>query len=321
MKYLRPFLAVVAILALPFGMAHASYPEKAVKIVVNSAPGGGADTLARMLADALSRELGQPAIVENKPGAGGNLAGNAVVGAAADGYTLLMADSGMLVINPSLYKSMPFNPATDFNLVALVAEFPIVIAAHPGSGIDSIAKLVEKAKANPETINYASTGIGSPQHLTAALLQSETGIKLVHIPYKGGAPALVDLISGRVPVGFIGIPPTAPRVTGGELLGLAVTTKERSPLLPNVPTVSETIPGFTTSVWFGLLAPKKLPAEVADTLNAAVRKVMTTDDMKKKLGGLGYSVMSGTVADIQAYMARESERWAKAVKESGAKVE
>ena len=301
--------------------AQAEYPEDAVTIVVNSSPGGGADTLTRTLAEALSREFGNPVVVENKPGAGGNIAGSLVKRKAADGYTLLMGDSGMLTINPSLYDDMPFDPAKDFDAITAVAQFPIVMAANPDAGIANLAELVEKAKAEPGKINYASTGIGSPQHLTSVLLQSATGIELNHVPYKGGANALVDMIAGRVDIGFVGIPPTAPRVRNGELVGLGVTTAARSKLLPDTPAIAETVPGFETSVWFGLLAPKGTPDEVKRAIKDAVAAVMKDEELQARLAGLGYAPMADSVDDMSVFMASETAQWKSAVDQSGAKVD
>lgn len=297
------------------------YPADTIKIVVNSSPGGGADTLTRILADALSGHLGTSVVVENKPGAGGNIAGSNVAGEDPDGYTLLIGDSGMLVINPSLYEKMPFDPIGDFEPVTAVAAFPIVLAANPASGIDNVKALIDKAKAKPGQISYASTGIGSPQHLTAELLQSATGIKLNHIPYKGGANALVDMIAGRVDIGLVGIPPTVPRIKAGELIGIGVSTAERSELLPDTPTIAETVPGFETSVWFALLAPKGTPSTITAKLKEAVVEVMANAELRSKLSGLGYTPTAASVADLGAFMKSQTAQWKTAVEKSGAKVD
>ena len=313
--------AAISATVLSAGAALAEYPEDTITFVVNSSPGGGADTLTRTLADALTGILGQPVVVENRPGAGGNIAGPAVAGAEPDGYTFLMGDSGMLVINPSLYTSMPFSPMEDLDPVTAVAQFPIVLAAHPDAGIASIDELIQKAEAAPGQINYASTGIGSPQHLTAELLQSATGIELNHIPYKGGANALVDMVAGRVDVGFVGIPPTAPRVKAGELIGLGVTTAERSPLLPDTPAIAETVDGFETSVWFGLLAPAGTPDEAISTMRDAVSEAMAKPEMQERLKGLGYTSIAESVPDLGAFMQSQTEEWSAAVEQSGAQVQ
>lgn len=315
-----PALAALATMAASLPAA-AEYPEDTVTIVVNSSPGGGADALTRIVADALSKRFGVPFVVENKPGAGGNIAGGAVAGHAPDGYTLLMGDSGMLAINPSLYSAMPFDPIADLTPISAVAKFPIVISAHPGSGISDIKTLVERAKADPGKMNYASTGIGSPQHLTAELLQSSTGIKLNHIPYKGGANALVDMIAGRVDIGLVGIPPTAPRIESGELVGVAVSTAERSPLLPNTPTIAESVAGFETSVWFGLMAPKGTPQAVTARLRESVIDIMEDAEIRRRLNGLGYTPMATSVEDFSAFLTAQIAQWQSAVEQSGAKVE
>ncbi len=320
---MRKLLSALALgAALSAAPAHAQYPDRSVRLVVNSAPGGGADILARALADGLSQELGQPFVVDNRPGAGGNVAGSAVASAEATGYVLLLADSGILVINPSLYTKMPFDPAAAFAPVSQVASFPIVVAAHPQAGFKSLKELIEKAKGDPGRINYASTGIGSPQHLAAELLQTATGMKLNHVPYRGGAPALTDLIAGRIPVGFIGIPPTAPRVRGGELVGLGVTTRDRSELLPDVPTVAEAIgQSFEASVWFALVAPTGTPAEVIQRLNGATAKVIGSPAMREKLVNLGYAPQTGSPEQLRTFMTEDAARWKTAVEASGAKVD
>lgn len=301
--------------------AAAAYPERPVTLVVNSAPGGGADALARALADGLSRELSQRVIVENKTGAGGNVAAGQVARATPDGYTLLLADSGMIAINPTLYPTLTFDPQKDFAPVARLAAFSIVAAAHPSAGFKTVAELVARAKAAPRTINYASTGVGSPQHLSAELLQSATGIQLVHVPYRGGAPATADLNAGHVPLGFIGMPPLAPFIQDGKLIGLAVTGKSRSALLPDVPTVAETVPGFEAQVWFGLLAPRATPKEALERLDAAVFKVMGTPEMKEMLRRQGFDEFLGSPSELAAFMSSEAARWGEAVRGSGAKVE
>lgn len=314
-------VAALASAFLTTSPAVAEFPEKVVTLVVNSAPGGGADALARGLAEGLSREFGQRVIVENRAGAGGNVAAGQVARAPADGYTLLLADSGILAINPTLYGSLPFDPQKDFEPIARIAAFAIVVAANPSAGFKTLPELVAKAKAAPRSINYASTGVGSPQHLAAELLQTASGIELVHVPYRGGGPATVDLMAGHVPLGFIGIPPLAPAIQERKLVGLGVTGKARSPLLPEVPTVSETIPDFEAQVWFGLFAPKGTPSAVLDRINLKTVAVMRSDGMKEMLRRLGFDEFLGAAGELRTFMASEAVRWGDAVRRSGAKVE
>lgn len=310
-------------LACLFGLpaTATAFPERPVTLVVNSAPGGGADILARALADGLGAALGGRVIVENRPGAGGNLAAGHVARVRADGYTLYVADSGTLAINPTLYASLPFDPMRDFEPIARLASFPVVIAAHPSTGFRSLQDLIAAAKAAPRTINYASTGIGSPQHLAAELLQSATGIELVHVPYRGGAPAAVDLLAGHVRVGFIGIPPLAPAIRDGRLVGLGITGKSRSPLLPDVPAVAETIPGFEALVWFGLFTPRGTPAAIHAQLAAATTQAMGAPAMTEMLDRLGYAAFPGAAEDLRSFLGTEIARWGEAVRRSGARVE
>lgn len=317
----RHVLAIgVACLAGMPGVAM-GYPERPVTLVVNSAPGGGADILARALADGLGGALNGRVIVENRPGAGGNLAAGQVARARADGYTVFVADSGTLAINPTLYASLPFDPARDFEPVARLASFPIVLAAHPSTGFRTLQDLIAAAKRAPRTIDYASTGVGSPQHLAAELLQSATGIELVHVPYRGGAPAAADLMAAHVRVGFIGIPPLAPAIRDGRLVGLGITGQARSPLLPDVPAVAETIPGFEAQVWFGLFTPRGTPAAVHERLAAAAAAAMGAPAMTEMLDRLGYTAFPGTAEELRVFLAAEITRWGEAVRRSGAKVE
>lgn len=311
--------AATGLLALP---AQAEFPERPVRMTVNSVAGGGADILARALADKMAVQLKQAVVVDNRPGAGGNLAAELIAKAAPDGYSILLADSGPLVINPALYSKLTFDPLKDFAPVSRVASFPVVILAHPSLGVSTLAEFVAKAKSMPGKIDYASTGIGSPQHLAAEMLRSAAGLDMVHVPYRGGAPAIVDLLAGRVPIGFIGLPPTAQYVRGGELRGLAITTSERSAVVPEVPTVAESgFPGYSAAVWFGVVAPQgTAPAAVA-TLNRSVNQALAALDTKARLAELGYTAEAGTPESFARYLAEETTRWAAAVKSSGATVD
>ncbi|MCA0342020.1 MAG: tripartite tricarboxylate transporter substrate binding protein [Proteobacteria bacterium] len=299
----------------------AAWPDRPVTVVVNSAPGGGADILARTLADGFTQALGQRAVVENKPGAGGNIAGAQVARAAADGYTLLLADSGMLAINPTLYPTMPFNPKTDFTPIARVASFAIAVAAHPSTGIRSIDDLVTRAKASPGKVTFASTGIGSPQHLAAVMLQKAAGIQMEHVPYRGGGPALTDLSGGHVMVGFIGIPPLAPVIRDGRLNGLGVTSTARSKSLPDVPAIAERFSGFEAQVWFALMAPKSLPAEIGTRLAAVVRETLERKETLELLDKQGFNAFLAGPAELSTYLDGQIASWGEAVRTSGARAE
>jgi tripartite-type tricarboxylate transporter receptor subunit TctC len=319
---MRPLIAIAALASLSWAPpAAGAWPERPITLVVNSAAGGGADLLGRSLAETLSQSLGQRVVVENKPGAGGNIAAAQVARAAPDGYTLLLADSGMLAINPTLYPSIPFNPRTDFTPIGRIAAFAIVVAAHPSAGVRSIAELVERARAAPGTITYASTGVGSPQHLAAEILQSSTGIRLVHVPYRGGAPATADLAGGHVGLGFIGIPPLAPFIRDGRLVGLGVTGAARSPLLPDVPTVAETVPGFQAQVWFALMGPRGLAGDAENQLRSSLREGLASPDLRQALERQGFELFHGDAPELSAFLEAEINRWGDAVRRSGARAE
>lgn len=318
---LAPLLACASItlMALP---AHGEYPDRPIRMVVNSLPGGGGDILARVLAPELAAKLGQGVVIDNRPGAGGNIAGELIARAAPDGYTLMMADSGPLVVNISLYPKMSFDPLRDFAPVARVGSVPILVLVHPSLGANSFADLVAKAKAAPGTIAYASPGTGSTQHLAAELLWSQVGIKLSHVPYKAAASALTDLIAGHALVGIIGVPPAAQHVRSGAVTALAITTMQRSPLLPDVPTLVELgVARYQAVVWFGLVAPRATPPTVVATLNRVVNDVLAIPAVRTRLTELGYAIDPGTPAELERYMQEETLRWRKAVEVSGAKNE
>lgn len=318
---MKVIIAAAITFAALTASANAAWPERPVTIIVNSAPGGGADLLARALADGFTQALGQRAVVENKPGAGGNIAGAQVARAAPDGYTLLLADSGMLAINPTLYPSMPFNPKSDFTHISRVAAFSIAIAAHPSTGIRSIDDLAAKAKASPGKITFASTGVGSPQHLAAEMLQKAAGIQMEHVPYRGGGPALTDLIGGHVMVGFIGIPPLAPVIRDGRLNGLGVTSTARSKTLPDVPAVAERYPGFEAQVWFALVAPKSLPGEIGTRLASVVQDTLRRSETVELMDKQGFTAFLSNSSELSSYLDQEIARWGEAVRISGARAE
>lgn len=319
MRYWIATIATAAILITATSGSTQDFPNRPIKLVVDSAPGGGGDILTRVVAQALEQQVGGSVVVENKAGGGGNLAAGAVATSPADGYTLLMATSNWTSINPSLYASMPYYP-TDFEPIVRVASFPIVLSAHPAAGIADLNALIDRAKSSPGGINYASTGMGSIQHLTMELVQQMAGVQFEHIPYKAGAPALADLLAGRVQIGLVGLPPTAPRVKAGELVGLAVFDAERSPLIPDVPTYEEVLGEKVYAVaWTGLYAAQGTPQEILVKINEAVNAALETDALKQRLTDLGYSGGGGSVEDLTAYMAEDAARWKVAVDLSGLK--
>jgi tripartite-type tricarboxylate transporter receptor subunit TctC len=316
-------LAVFIAAAVPLAHAQApAYPTKPVRIVVPFPAAGTTDILARAIAQRLSEVEGQPFIVDNRPGAGGNIGAELVAKSAPDGYTLLMGTVGTHAINPGLYPKMPYDHVKDFAPVLLVAGVPNVLVVYPGLPVHTVQELIAYAKANPGKLNFASSGAGTSIHLSGELFKSVTGVQIQHIPYKGSAPALQDLVGGQVQLMFDNLPSSLALIKSGKLRALAVTSATRSPALPDVPTVAESgLPGFEASSWFGLLAPAGTPAAVVARINADGDKWLATPEAREKLTAQGANVAGGTPEDFVKFIAAETSKWAKVVKESGAKVE
>ncbi|MFO1323129.1 MAG: tripartite tricarboxylate transporter substrate binding protein [Burkholderiales bacterium] len=303
--------------------AQAPYPNKPIRIVVPFPAGGTTDILARAVAQKLTETTGQPVVVDNRPGAGGNIGAELVAKSPPDGYTLLMGTVGTHAINASLYKSMPFDHVRDFAPVILVAGVPNVLVVNPSLPVNSVQELIAYGKANPGKLNFASSGNGTSIHLAGELFKTTTGVQMAHIPYKGSAPALVDLMGGQVQLMFDNLPSALPQIKAGKLRALAVTSAQRSSALPDVPTVAESgLPGFEASSWFGLLAPTGTPKDIVAKLNGEVAKWLATPEAKEKLASQGAIVAGGlTPDDFARHIAAETAKWQKVVKESGAKVD
>jgi tripartite-type tricarboxylate transporter receptor subunit TctC len=302
--------------------AQAPYPNRPVRIVVPFAAGGTTDILARALAQKLTEALGQSFIVDNRPGAGGNIGAELVAKSAPDGYTLLMGTVGTHAINPSLYKVMPYDHVKDFAPVVLVAGVPNVLEVNPSVPVQTVAELIAYAKANPNKLNFASSGSGTSIHLSAELFKSMTGVQMQHVPYKGSAPALQDLVGGQVQLMFDNLPSSLALIKAGKLRPLAVTSTTRAAVLPDVPTVAEAgVPGFEASSWFGLLAPAGTPPAIIAKLNAEANRWLSSPDAKEKLLAQGANAAGGSPEDFARHIAAETIKWAKVVKDSGAKVD
>jgi tripartite-type tricarboxylate transporter receptor subunit TctC len=303
--------------------AQAPYPNHPVRIVVPFPAGGTTDILARATAQKLTEGLGQPFVVENRPGAAGNIGAELVAKSPPDGYTMLMGTVGTHAINPSLYDKMPYDHVKDFVPVVLVAGVPNVLVVHPSVPVKSVQELIAYAKANPGKLNFASSGAGTSIHLSGELFKTMTGVSMQHVPYKGSSPALADLTGGQVQLMFDNLPSALPLIKAGKLRALAVTSLTRSTVLPDLPTVSESgLAGFDSSSWFGLLAPAGTPKDVVARVNGEVAKWLATPDAKEKLAAQGAIVASGLAPeDFTRHIASETAKWQKVVKESGAKVE
>ena len=316
---MKKIIALLSLVALPLA-ASAQYPNKPIHLIVPFGPGGFTDVAARILQKELQPVLGQTIIVENKPGAGSTIGTDFVAKAPPDGYNLVMI-STTHVISPHLYKTVPYDPIRDFTPVMKLAEGPYVLVVNAATPYKSVADLIAAAKAKPGSIDYASSGNGSSQHLVGALFTTMSGAKLNHVPYKGSNQAMQDVLGGVVPVSFVGMPNALPNIASGKIRALAVTTSKRHPDMPNVPTMDEAgVKGYEATIWLALLAPKGTPPEVVRTLNSAVTKVLSTPEARKLMGTAGVDVAPSSPEDLEKLMQSELDRWGKVVKATGATV-
>jgi tripartite-type tricarboxylate transporter receptor subunit TctC len=297
-----------------------SYPSRPVRIIVGFAPGGATDIVARLIGQWLSERLGQQFVIENRTGAASNIATEAVVNAPPDGYTLLVVTS-VNAINATLYERLNFNLIRDIAPVASIHREPFVVEVNPSVPVKTVPELISYAKANLGSINMASAGIGSGNHVAGELFKMMTGVDLVHVPYRGGGPALVDLLGGQVQVLFATISSSIEYVRGGKLRALAVTTATRSLALPDIPTVAEFVPGYESSFWTGVGAPKNTPAEIVDKLNKEINAALADAKMQARLAELGATALPGSQADFGTLIGDETEKWAKVIKFAGIKAE
>lgn len=318
----RTLLAATALPALAIKAAHAQnssvddYPSRQVTFVVPFAPAGGTDVLARLLAQKLEQALGKPFVVENRPGAGTVLATNFVAKSPPDGYTIMM-DVSSLAIDATLYKSLPYDPATDLTLVALVARVPFVLVVEPSLPVKNVEDLIKLAKERP--LSYGSGGIGAFHHLAAALFCSMAGIKMTHVPYRGTAPALNDLLGGYIQLMFSDLGPALPLINAGKIRALAVTTKERFSALPDVPPLADAgVPGFNAAAWQGVVAPAKTPQPILATLNSQLNAIVAMDDVRTRMSDFGMiPVGTGSLDQLQQFLQSEIVRWGKVVEAAG----
>ena len=299
-----------------------SYPNQTIRLVVPFPAAGTTDILARAAAQKLTEAFGQSVVVDNRPGAAGNIGSDLVAKSAPDGYTLLMGTVGTHAINPSLYSKMPYDHVKDFVPVVLVAGVPNVLVVNPALPVNSVADLIKLAKDKPGQINFASSGSGTSIHLSGELFKTMAGVDITHVPYKGSSPALVDLIGGQVQIMFDNLPSALPQIKAGKLRAIAVTSLKRAPVLPDVPTISESgLPGFEASSWFGVLAPAGTPAPIVARINAEINKWLQSAEAREKLLSQGAEAAGGTPEQFAHHIRAESEKWAKVVKASGAKVD
>ncbi|NDG41439.1 MAG: tripartite tricarboxylate transporter substrate binding protein [Betaproteobacteria bacterium] len=315
-------IRVACLLALAIALpAHAAdYPVKPVKWVVPYPPAGTTDVLARIIAQWLSEKMGQPFVVENKPGAGNNIGTEAVVNAAPDGYTMLLVNPAN-GINASLYKTLNYNFIRDITPVAGLVRTPNVMEITNSLKVTTVQEFIAYCKANPGKLNMASSGSGTSVHLSGELFKSMTGCNMVHVPYKGAGPALIDLIGGQVDVLFDNLPSSVVHIKAGKVRALAVTSEQREPSMAQLPTVGETVPGYEATAWFGIGMPKGTPREIIDKVNAEVNRALADPKMRERLAELGGKSIAGTPEDFGKIIAAETAKWEKVVTSSGAKVE
>ena len=321
MKRLLACLATAAIACGVGGIALAdTWPSKPIRIIVPYPPGGTSDILARALGPGITAALGQPVVVENKPGATGNLGADYVAKSKPDGTVFLLADIGSLAISPSVSSELPFDPVKDFAPVAMVAYSPHILAVNPSVPARDVKELIALAKAKPESLNFAVSGIGGANHLAGIDFAMRAGIKWTYIPYKGGSQAITDVVGGQAQVLFNGMLATYPFVKDGRLRMIAISSAKRFSAAPDVPTVAESgLPGFETGSWQGIVAPAGTPAEIVNRLHDTVAKILATPEMKDRLDKAGAEVRPQTPAQFGEFIRSEKARWAKVVKESGAK--
>jgi tripartite-type tricarboxylate transporter receptor subunit TctC len=309
-------LALCAALPAAHAAAQAAYPSQPIKLVVPYTPGTGMDTIARTVGPKLSERLGQPVIVENKPGASGNIGAEAVAKAAPDGYTL-MVTANTLLIASNLYRSVPFDPLSDFAPISLAAWGTLLLTANPKTNIKSLADLIAQAKANPGKLTYSSPGVGTPHHMSMELLKDLTGASLLHVPYKGSAGALTDLVSGVVDVGFVPIHVAMPFVQAGRLNALAVGSAKRHPNAPGIPTLQELgVKGADVDMWYAFMAPKGTPATIVSRLDSELRAILSLPEIKANFDKQGMDAASSSPEELNALMRRDNARWSEVIRKN-----
>ncbi|MGQ0751175.1 MAG: tripartite tricarboxylate transporter substrate binding protein [Betaproteobacteria bacterium] len=315
-------VAAVMAAVLQNGAWAAEYPARPIRMIVPYAPGGAADFFARILAERFTAAWGQQVVVDNRAGAGGNIGSDIVAKANPDGYTMLLGTSGSNAVNPSLYAKMPYQAKRDLALIAMAASTAnilVVRSAHPAK---SVQDLIRAAKANPGKVTYGSAGVGSVLHLSGELLKTVAGISIVHVPYKGTGPSMIDLLAGSIDMVFSNLPPAVPFVQEGRMRGIAITTAARSPVLPNVPTMIEAgVPNYDVASWFGVMVPAKTPAAVVEKINREVQRILKTPKTQEQLKAQGADPMFKSAREANAFFHEEIAKWAQVIKVSGAKAE
>jgi tripartite-type tricarboxylate transporter receptor subunit TctC len=319
--FTRFVIAALAAAAISATAGAGTYPEKPIRLVVAAAPGGASELLARTIAPRMSAAWGQPVIVDHRPGAGGTIGTNVVAKARPDGHTLLIGSIGNLVIASGVYPNLPYDANRDFAPVTNLVNQPIVLVAHPSFEPNTVRELVAYARARPGQVVYASTGIGSAMHLGGELLQKNAGLQLVHVPYKGGGPAVVDLVGGHVPLLFVGLAPALPHIRSGKIKAIAAIGSHRAAVLPDTPTVGETLPGYKVDYWSGVLAPARTPPAIVSKLNGEIVRYVQTPGVRKRLEDAGFEVLATTPQQFAGTIREELVRWGGIVRSAAIKPE
>jgi len=322
MKSLCAFTMLLAVMIFGAAAPAAEFPARPIRMIVPYAPGGASDIFARMVAEKLTAAWDQQVVVDNRAGAGGNIGSDLVAKANPDGYTMLLGTSGSNAVNPSLYSKLPYDARRDLALIALVASTPNILVVRSAHHAKSLRDLLQMAKASPGKVTYGSSGVGSVLHLSGELLNTLTGVRMVHVPYKGTGPSLIDLLGGQIDSVFSNLPPVVPYVQDGRMRGIAVTTAERVRALPSVPTMIEGgVPNYDVASWFGVMVPAKTPAAVIERINREVQRILKLPDTKERLATMGADPMFMSVQEANRFFHAEIEKWAKVVKASGAKAD
>ena len=299
-----------------------TYPNRPVRWIVPFAPSGPTDLMSRAMAEKLSQRLGQQFVVDNRPGAGGNIGAEVVSKSAPDGYTLMIGHVGTHAINATLYPKLAFDPVQDFTPITLIATLPLALVVHPSLAAKDVKELIAYAKAHPGKLNFASAGNGGPTHLTGELLKASAGIDIVHVPYKGNAAALLDLTAGRVQMMFSNLLTSMPHVRAGKLRAIAISSPQRTPQAPELPTVAESgVPGFSSVPWYGVLGPARMPRAIIDKLNSEIARSLAQPDIKERFVSQGIDMQASTPEQFGALIKTELVKWRKVVRDSGAKVD
>jgi tripartite-type tricarboxylate transporter receptor subunit TctC len=315
-------MCMLCVAALCAGQALAqAYPSKPVRLVVPFPPGGPTDILGRAIGAKLGELLGQPVVIDNRGGAGGGIGADNVAKSAPDGYSLLLGTTGTHTINPNLYSKLPYDPIKDFAPISLVVKYLNILVVNPNVPVHSVAELIALARQKPGEVTFGSAGNGSSNHLTAEMLAAMTGVKMQHVPYKGSGPALNDVIAGQITFMFDQYSTVGPNIKAGKLRAIGIATRERHPLLPDVPTIAETIPGFEVSPWYAMFAPAGTPKPIIDRLNADLIKVMSSPEIHERMTTLGWDPVTCTPEQLAAQIKSELAIWADVVKKSGARID